>query len=199
MSRTWIFAIKCLNNSFVDSCTNGTRSKVSACDLAHDAADDGMDGDFSAAAVIGEVMGKAESFFAEGFGKFLLLFNFLLVKDAPKLIQSVVRITTEGRDVLRGILANVDCSRCNGRSCRAVRIALVALHTNGGEIASLVYLRTEIYAAIQQVTDRDARRVLHLRYRGYRSWSAIAEEMKLSLRQIYRLHGEGLKKFSIRA
>ena len=68
-----------------------------------------------------------------------------------------------------------------------------------GEIDRLVDLRTEIYAAIQQVADRDARRVLHLRYRGHRSWSAIAEEMKLSLRQIYRLHGEGLKKFSIRA
>ena len=79
---------------------------------------------FSAAAVVGEVMGEAEGFFTEGFGKFLLLFDFLLVKDAPKLVQSVVRITTEGRDVLRGILANVDCSRCNGRSRRAVRIAL---------------------------------------------------------------------------
>ena len=68
-----------------------------------------------------------------------------------------------------------------------------------GDIDRLVDLRTEIYAAIQQVADRDARRVLHLRYMGYRSWSAIAEEMKLSLRQIYRLHGEGLKKVSVRA
>ena len=68
-----------------------------------------------------------------------------------------------------------------------------------GEIDRLVDLRTEIYAAIQQVADRDARRVLHLRYMGYRSWSARAEEMKLSLRQIYRLHGEGLKKVSVRA
>ena len=68
-----------------------------------------------------------------------------------------------------------------------------------GEIDRLVDLRTEIYAAIQQVADRDARRVLHLRYMGYRSWSAIAEEMKLSLRQIYRLHGKGLKKFSVQA
>ena len=57
-----------------------------------------------------------------------------------------------------------------------------------GEIDRLVDLRTEIYAAIQQVADRDARRVLHLRYMGYRSWSAIAEEMKLSLRQIYRVN-----------
>ena len=48
-----------------------------------------MDGDFSAAAVVGEVMGKTEGFFAEGLGKLLLLFNLLLVKDAPEFVQSV--------------------------------------------------------------------------------------------------------------
>ena len=99
-----------------------------------------MDGDFSAAAVVGEVMGEAEGFFTEGFGQFLLLFNFLLVKDAPKLVQSVVRITIEGRDVLRGILANVDCSRCNGRSCRAVRIALGRHGKAGGEAYGVIDL-----------------------------------------------------------
>ena len=99
-----------------------------------------MDGDFSAAAVVGEVMGEAEGFFTEGFGQFLLLFNFLLVKDASKLVQSVVRITIEGRDVLRGILANVDCSRCNGRSCRAVRIALGRHGKAGGEAYGVVDL-----------------------------------------------------------
>ncbi len=73
---------------------DGTRSKPRACDLAHDAADDGMDGDFSAAAVVGEVMGKAEGFFAEHLGKFLLLFNFLLVKDAPKLVKAVYGVSS---------------------------------------------------------------------------------------------------------
>ena len=63
------------DDRLVDSCANGARSKASACDLAHDAANDGMDGDFSAAAVVGEVMGETEGFFTEGFGKFLLLFN----------------------------------------------------------------------------------------------------------------------------
>ena len=99
-----------------------------------------MDGDFSAAAVVGEVMGEAEGFFTEGLGKFLLLFNFLLVKDAPKLVQSVVRITIEGRDVLRGILANVDRSRCYGRSCRAVRIALGRHGKAGGEAYGVIDL-----------------------------------------------------------
>ena len=63
------------DDRLVDSCADGARSKACACDLAHDAADDGMDGDFSAAAVVGEVTGEAEGFFAEGFGKFLVLFN----------------------------------------------------------------------------------------------------------------------------
>ena len=128
------------DDRLVYSCTNRARSKPRACDLAHDAADDGMNGDFSAAAVVGEVMGEAEGFFAKDFGKFLLLFDLLLVKDALKLVQSVVRITTEGRDVLRGILANADCSQCNGRSCRAVRIALGRHGKAGGEAYGVIDL-----------------------------------------------------------
>ena len=48
-----------------------------------------MDGNFSAAAVVGEVMSEAEGFFTEGLGKFLLLFNFLLVKDSAQFVQRV--------------------------------------------------------------------------------------------------------------
>ena len=51
-----------------------------------------MDGDFSAAAVVGEVMGKAEGFFTEGFGKFLLLLDLLLVKDVSYCMLSFLRI-----------------------------------------------------------------------------------------------------------
>ena len=99
-----------------------------------------MDGDFSAAAVIGEVMSEAEGFFAESLGKFLLLFNFLLVKDALKLVQRVRRIAAQGRDVLRGILANLNSSRCNGRSCRAVRITLGRHGEAGGEAYGVIDL-----------------------------------------------------------
>ena len=82
------------DDRLIDSCANGTRSKPRACDLAHDAADDGMDGDFSAAAVVGEVMGEAEGFFTEGLGKLLLFFNLLLVKDAPKLVKVVYGVSS---------------------------------------------------------------------------------------------------------
>ena len=62
-----------------------------------------MDGDFPAAAVVGQVMCEAEGFLAEGGSEFLLFFDLLLVKDTSKLIQSIVRIATQGGDVLRGV------------------------------------------------------------------------------------------------
>ena len=106
-------------------------------------------------------MGEAEGFFTEGFGKFLLLFDFLLVKDAPKLVQSVVRITAESRDVLRGILANLNRSPCDGRSCRAVRIALGRYGEARGEAYGVVdlvllLLRHLVIAAVVVVGRPDA-------------------------------------------
>ncbi|MEX5285062.1 hypothetical protein QCO44_05325 [Selenomonas sputigena] len=65
------------DDRLVYACTNRTRSKASTRDLAHDAADDGVDGDFSAAAVIGQVMCEAEGFFTEDGGEFLLFFNLI--------------------------------------------------------------------------------------------------------------------------
>lgn len=65
------------------------------------------------------------------------------------------------------------------------------------EIDRLVDLRAEICDAIQTVDDWEERRVLYLRYIGYRDWTVIAEEMHIGLRQIYRLHGRGLKKISV--
>lgn len=65
------------------------------------------------------------------------------------------------------------------------------------EIDRLVDQRTEICDAIQAVDDWEERRVLYLRYISYRGWTAIAEEMHTCLRQVYRLHGRGLKKISV--
>ena len=99
-----------------------------------------MDGNLPAAAVVGEVMGEAEGFFAEGLGKLLLLFNLLLVKDAPKFVQSVVRITIEGRDILCGILTNINRSPCYSRTGRAVRIALGRHGETRGEAYGVIDL-----------------------------------------------------------
>ena len=64
----------------------------------------------------------------------------MLVKDTSKLVQRVRRIAAEGRDVLRGILADVNRSRCNSRSCRAVRIALGRHGKAGGEAYGVIDL-----------------------------------------------------------
>ena len=111
------------DNGLVYACANDARSKAGARGLAHDSADDGMDGDFPAAAVVGQVMGEAEGFFAEG-GKFLLFFDLLFVKDTSKFIQRVRRIAAESGEILRGIVPQLDGSCGNGRFRRAVCIAL---------------------------------------------------------------------------
>ena len=99
-----------------------------------------MDGDFSAAAVVGQVMRETEGFFAESLGKFLLLFNCLLVKDSAQFVQRVCRITAEDGDVLRGILTNINRSPCYSRSCRGVRIALGRHGNAGGEAYGVIDL-----------------------------------------------------------
>jgi len=46
------------------------------------------------------------------------------LKDPAELIERVLGVTTERRDVLRRILPYVDGSLCNGRRCPAACIAL---------------------------------------------------------------------------
>ena len=99
-----------------------------------------MDGDLSAATVVREIMRETEGFFAEGGGKLLLLGYGFFVKDSAQFVQRVCRITAESRDVLRGILANLNRSPCDGRSCRAVRIALGRYGEARGEAYGVVDL-----------------------------------------------------------
>ena len=82
------------DDGLIDSCTNGARSKPRACDLAHDAANDGMDGDFSAASVVGEVMGEAEGFFTEDGSQLLPRFYFLLVEDFLQFVKAVYGVSS---------------------------------------------------------------------------------------------------------
>ena len=99
-----------------------------------------MDGDLSAATVVREIMRETEGFFAEGGGKLLLLGYGFFVKDSAQFVQRVCRITAESRDVLRGILANLNRSPCDGRSCRAVRIALGRYGEARGEAYGVIDL-----------------------------------------------------------
>ena len=99
-----------------------------------------MDGDLSAATVVREIMRETEGFFAEGGGKLLLLGYGFFVKDSAQFVQRVCRITAESRDVLRGILANLNRARRNSGFRRAVRIALGRHGKAGGEAYGVIDL-----------------------------------------------------------
>ena len=58
-------------------------------------------------------MGETECLLTEDCGKFLLLLDLLFVKDSAELVECVLCVTTERRDVLRRILPDVDGSLCN--------------------------------------------------------------------------------------
>ena len=77
----------------------------------------------SSASVVLHVVSETECLLAENGGKFLLLLDLLFVKDSAELIEGILCVTAEGRDVLRGILPDVDGSLCNGRRCPAARSA----------------------------------------------------------------------------
>ena len=83
-----------------------------------------MHGNLSSASVVLHVVGKTECLLTEDRGKFLLFLNLLFVKDSAELIEGVLCVTAECRDVLRRILPDVDGARCNGRRCPAACIAL---------------------------------------------------------------------------
>ena len=78
----------------------------------------------SSASVVLHVVGKTECLLTEDSRKLLLLLDLLLVKDSAELIECILCVTAERRDILRRILADVDGSLCNGRFCPAARIAL---------------------------------------------------------------------------
>ena len=96
-----------------------------------------MHGNLSPAPVVLHFVDETECLLAEDCGKLLLFLNLLFVKDSAELIECILRITAEGRDILRGILPYVDGSRCDGRRCPAARIAFdghgdVRRKTDGG-------------------------------------------------------------------
>jgi len=126
-----VFALDSVDQCFVESCADGTGGKACACDLAHDAADDRMHGDLSSASVVLHVVGETEYLFTENGGKFLPLLDLLFVKDSVELVECILCVTAEGRDILRRILPYVDGSRCNGNfyctKCIALRILFLLL------------------------------------------------------------------------
>ena len=67
----------------------------------------------SSASVVLHVVGKTECLLTEDRGKFLLLLDLLFVEDSAELMECILCVTAERRDILRGIIADVDGSLCN--------------------------------------------------------------------------------------
>ena len=78
----------------------------------------------SSAPIVLHVVGETECLLTEDRGKFLLLLDLLLVKDSAELVECILCVTTQRRDVLRRILPYVDGAGRDGRRCPAARIAL---------------------------------------------------------------------------
>ena len=73
-----------------------------------------MHGNLSSASVVLHVVGETECLLTEDSRKFLLLLDLLLVKDSAELVECILCVTTQRRDVLRRILPDVDGSCDNG-------------------------------------------------------------------------------------
>ena len=72
-----------------------------------------MYGNLSSASVVLHVVGETECLLTEDGGKFLLLLDLLFVKEPAELVEGILCVTTERRDILRRILPYVDGSLCN--------------------------------------------------------------------------------------
>ena len=71
--------------------------------------------------------------------------NLLLVKDSAELVEGILCVTAQCRDVLRRILADVDGSLCNGSRCPAARIALDGHGDVRGKTFCVYYLHKSLY------------------------------------------------------
>ena len=88
-------------------------SGTSSGDFGRSGADGGMNDYLSSASVVLHVVGETECLFTENGGKFLPLLDLLFVKDSVELVECILCVTAEGRDILRRILPDVDGSLCN--------------------------------------------------------------------------------------
>ena len=85
----------------------------------------------SSASVVLHVVGETECLLTEDRGKFLLFLDLLFVEDSAELIEGILCVTAERRDILRRILPDVDRSLCNGRRCPAACIAFDGVWNRG--------------------------------------------------------------------
>lgn len=69
--------------------------------------------------------------------------------------------------------------------------------TIDAEVKRLVALKKEIRDVINRLEDNDQKLCLKLRYIQYLKWAAVADEMCLSEKQVYRIHEEALENIEV--
>lgn len=62
----------------------------------------------------------------------------------------------------------------------------------------LYQIQNEIYSSIDKIEDDKYFVVLYERYIALKTWEQIAEDNHYSIRHVYRLHGEALKRVKIK-
>lgn len=65
------------------------------------------------------------------------------------------------------------------------------------EIKELCRVKREVNDAIDAVEDARYRSVLELRYRNYKTWAQIADDLGVDERHVYRMHGRALLRVRI--
>lgn len=77
-------------------------------------------------------------------------------------------------------------------------IKIIALEdTIKEDMKALVEQKREISESIRRVGDTEYRSLLEKRYLSFKKWEEIADEMHVSLRTVYRMHGEALKNVTV--
>lgn len=75
---------------------------------------------------------------------------------------------------------------------RVVKIVDLEKEINA-EIDELVALKRDIRELIAQIRKPEYRTLLELRYLGFKTWEAVAEEVGFEPRTVYRLHNNALR------
>jgi hypothetical protein len=63
-----------------------------------------------------------------------------------------------------------------------------------GEVNKLVALKLATYKTLDRIGDTATRLILEYRYLSFKKWGEIATLLNICIRDVYRLHGDGLEK-----
>ena len=65
-----------------------------------------------------------------------------------------------------------------------------------GEVNALLDVKAKIIKQIERMPNENQKDVLNKRYVNFRRWEQIAVDMNITVRHVYRIHGDALQTFS---